>query len=46
MLDLTIYGTVESAGNGKEIGRLDRTEEANKDKIIVPIDGETRIDAK
>ncbi|MCQ6561179.1 copper amine oxidase N-terminal domain-containing protein [Paenibacillus mendelii] len=45
MADLTIYGTKDSDGKSTELGRLDRSEEPNSGKFVVPIEGETRTDA-
>jgi len=45
MAELTIYGTIDSKGVSQELGRLDRSDLGNKDKIIMLIENEERIDS-
>ncbi|MCR8842451.1 copper amine oxidase N-terminal domain-containing protein [Paenibacillus sp. SC116] len=46
MMDTTEYGKINSSGDETQLGRIDRSQPENKNKIIVPIEGEKRKDAK
>ncbi|WP_314591120.1 copper amine oxidase N-terminal domain-containing protein [Paenibacillus terrigena] len=46
MSDYTYYGTIDESGKSTELGQINLSEENNKGKLIVPIDGEKRTDAR
>ncbi|WP_186785987.1 copper amine oxidase N-terminal domain-containing protein [Paenibacillus agilis] len=46
MMDTTEFGKIDSSGAETQLGRIDRSQPENKNKIIVSIEGEKRKDAK
>jgi len=44
--EYTYYGTIDEFGKSTELGQINRSEENNKGKQIVPIDEEKTIDAR